>query len=96
VVVQPTGEDPDLVQAALKLLVEEGELRRLVALHFHVSALEELQGRLVDYLRENESIAPAQFKELVGQSRKFTIPLAEYFDAQKVTLRIGDIRKLRG
>jgi len=32
----------------------------------------------------------------VGQSRKFTIPLAEYFDKEKVTLRIGDVRKLRG
>ena len=97
VVVQETGEDPELVRSALKLLSEEGELRLLGGvLYFHVSALTDLQQRLIAYLRENESITPAQFKELVGQSRKFVIPLAEYFDAQKVTLRIGDIRKLRG
>jgi selenocysteine-specific elongation factor len=32
----------------------------------------------------------------VGATRKFAIPLAEYFDAEKVTLRVGDLRKLRG
>ena len=96
VVVQQTGEDPDLVRSALKLLCEEGDLERLGALHFDVGALQELQQRLTDYLEDNGTITPAQFKELVGQSRKFTIPLAEYFDARKVTLRIGDIRKLRG
>jgi hypothetical protein len=29
-------------------------------------------------------------------SRKYSIPLAEHFDAEKVTLRIGDVRKARG
>ena len=97
VVVQQTGEDPELVRSALKLLCEEGVLERLGGgLHFDVGALTALQERFTAYLRENETITPAQFKELVGQSRKFTIPLAEYFDARKVTLRIGDIRKLRG
>jgi selenocysteine-specific elongation factor len=28
-------------------------------------------------------------------SRKYTIPLLEYFDTQKVTIRIGDVRRLR-
>jgi selenocysteine-specific elongation factor len=30
-----------------------------------------------------------------GASRKFLIPLFEYFDAKNVTLRVGDVRKLR-
>ena len=28
-------------------------------------------------------------------SRKYTIPLLEYFDAQRFTIRIGDMRRLR-
>ena len=36
------------------------------------------------------------FKTLTGASRKWAIPLAEYFDQKKITLRIGDVRKLRG
>ena len=38
----------------------------------------------------------AQWKELVGQTRKYTIPLAEHFDADKITLRVGEVRRLRG
>jgi len=94
--VQQTGEDPELVASALKLLTEEGELIKAGPLLFAVGAVEGLRSRLVEFLQREEAITPAQFKDLVGQSRKFTIPLAEYFDAQKVTLRIGDIRKLRG
>ncbi|MDP8257725.1 MAG: SelB C-terminal domain-containing protein [Candidatus Alcyoniella australis] len=31
-------------------------------------------------------------QELTGASRKFTIPLAEYFDRIKLTVRRGDVR----
>jgi hypothetical protein len=31
----------------------------------------------------------------VGASRKYSILLPEHFDAEKVTLRVGDLRKLR-
>ena len=32
---------------------------------------------------------------MVGQTRKFVIPLSEYFDREKVTLRVGEKRLLR-
>ena len=35
------------------------------------------------------------FKDLTGLSRKFSIPLLEYFDKIKVTMRVGDKRILR-
>ena len=44
---------------------------------------------------EHKTIDAQQWKELTGASRKFTIPLAEYFDAEKVTLRVGDLRRKR-
>ena len=33
---------------------------------------------------------------MTGVSRKFSIPLAEHFDGEKLTLRVGEVRKLRG
>jgi selenocysteine-specific elongation factor len=54
-----------------------------------------LQKRLVDFLKTHGEISTPQFKEMTGVSRKYLIPLIEYFDAQNVTIRIGDIRKLR-
>jgi selenocysteine-specific elongation factor len=83
------------VAAAIKLLVDEHALVKVADLYFARPALEALRGRLVEFLEEHGQISAPQFKELVGQSRKFVIPLAEYFDAQKVTLRVGDFRKLR-
>jgi len=41
------------------------------------------------------SIDAQQWKELTGASRKFSIPLAEYFDAERITLRVGDLRRRR-
>ena len=40
--------------------------------------------------------ATAAYKDLVGQTRKFTVPLMEYFDTEKVTIRRGNVRVLRG
>jgi selenocysteine-specific elongation factor len=90
------GAPPPEVAAALRVLSDEGALVRVGGgLHFARAALEELRARLVAFLEREGQISPAQWKELVGQSRKFTIPLAEHFDAQRVTLRVGDLRKLR-
>jgi len=41
-------------------------------------------------------LSTSQFKEITGVSLKYLIPLLEYFDARNVTIRIGEIRKLRG
>ena len=38
---------------------------------------------------------PVEFKELTGLTRKFIIPLMEYFDVTKLTIRSGDQRLLR-
>ena len=54
-----------------------------------------MQERLVDVLREKGEIDTPAFKDLTGLTRKFTIPLLEYFDRTKLTLRIGDKRVLR-
>ena len=64
-------------------------------LYFNADAVKDLQKRLVDFIKTHGEISTPQFKEMTGVSRKYLIPLIEYFDAQNVTIRIGDIRKLR-
>lgn len=54
-----------------------------------------LRQRLIAHLDEHGEITPQQWKELVGASRKYTIPLAEYFDGGRVTLRVGEVRRRR-
>ncbi|MBW2706211.1 MAG: selenocysteine-specific translation elongation factor [Deltaproteobacteria bacterium] len=91
------GVDPNHTKDVMLLLVEEGQIVKTKDdLYFHIDAITELKNRLVDFLKSNEEITTPQFKEMTGASRKYVIPLIEYFDANKVTLRVGDSRKLRG
>jgi selenocysteine-specific elongation factor len=65
------------------------------SLFFHAEALRGIQEQLVGLLRQKKEIGPADFKDLFGVSRKYAIPLMEYFDAQRVTMRVGERRVLR-
>jgi selenocysteine-specific elongation factor len=88
--------DPAAAKDVLQLLIDEGHiLRTKDDLYFHKSAIGDLEQRLVAFLEENGEITTPQFKEMTGASRKFVIPLLEFFDARNVTIRIGDSRKLR-
>jgi selenocysteine-specific elongation factor len=64
-------------------------------LYYHAETIAELRDRLVNRIRERGDIDAQGSKELSGLSRKFSIPLLEYFDRIKITLRIGDKRVLR-
>jgi selenocysteine-specific elongation factor len=61
----------------------------------HADVVAELRGRLVAFLDAHKTIDAQQWKDLTGASRKFTIPLAEFFDAEKLTLRVGEVRRKR-
>ena len=77
-------------------LVDEGKLVKAKDdLFFHQQVLAGLQDKLVSYLKSNGEIDTPAFKEMTGASRKYTIPLLEYFDSANVTIRVGDARKLR-
>ena len=88
--------ETSLAKDVLMLLMDEGMIVKAKEdLYFDADAVKDLQQRLVDFLKTHGEISTPQFKEMTGVSRKYLIPLIEYFDAQNVTIRIGDIRKLR-
>ena len=88
--------DPSRARDVLNLLVKEGRLVKVKEdLFFDADAVTRLKQRLVEFLTVNGEISTPQFKEMTAASRKYVIPLIEFFDAQNFTIRIGDIRKLR-
>jgi len=90
------GVPPNQAKDVLQLLVNAGELVKVKEdLYFERGAIDALKARLVEFLKTNGEISTPQFKDMTSVSRKYLIPLAEYFDSQNVTIRIGDIRKLR-
>jgi selenocysteine-specific elongation factor len=91
------SEREEEVRAIFEHLVHEGILVKIKSeIYFHRSAFEKLKGELVNYLKGHQEITTAQFKEMTKASRKYVIPLIEYFDQIKLTLRLGEKRVLRG
>jgi len=96
-IARDVGLDATRARALATAIAASGSIVHVQGdLWFDRPTLDGLKTRLVAHLRERGSITTGEFKDLVGASRKFVVPLAEYFDAQKVTLRVGDVRKLRG
>ncbi|MBM4286186.1 MAG: selenocysteine-specific translation elongation factor [Deltaproteobacteria bacterium] len=84
------------LQPLLKVLVNQGALVKVKEdLFFHQEAMARLKAELVDFLKKNKEITVLQFKDLTQTSRKFTIPLLEYFDTTRTTVRVGEARRLR-
>ncbi|MFP3868534.1 MAG: selenocysteine-specific translation elongation factor [Desulfobacteraceae bacterium] len=88
--------DKSRAQELINLLVAQGQLVKVKEdLFFHQQTMAGLKNTLVDYLKDQGEISVPQFKDLTNTSRKYTIPLLEYFDAARVTVRVGDSRRLR-
>jgi selenocysteine-specific elongation factor len=81
----------------LKLLADEGRTVRITdSLHLDKDVVESIKADLKKYLQEKKEITMAEFRDLARTSRKFAVPLMEYYDSQKLTQRVGDKRVLRG
>jgi selenocysteine-specific elongation factor len=81
----------------LKLLADEGRTVRITdSLHLDRDVVEKIKADLKKHLQEKKEITMAEFRDLARTSRKFAIPIMEYFDTQKLTQRVGDKRVLRG
>ncbi|OGW39621.1 MAG: selenocysteine-specific translation elongation factor [Nitrospirae bacterium GWD2_57_9] len=81
----------------MKLLADEGRTVRINdSLHLDREILEKVREDLKKHLTEKKEITMAEFRDLAKTSRKYAVPIMEYFDSQKLTQRIGDKRVLRG
>jgi selenocysteine-specific elongation factor len=101
-------EPPDTRELAARLDVEarrlrelqgylerEGEIVKLASdWYADASALARAERSLVDRLAAAGSAETAAFKDLFGVSRKYLIPLLEYFDRRGITRREGNRRVL--
>ena len=95
-VCQDLGAPPQTAKQVLALLINEGRVVKVKEdLYYHTKCLDRLKDKLVRHLMSNEEITTPEFKDMTGASRKYVIPLIEYFDSIQLTIRVGDIRKLR-
>ena len=87
--------DPS-VPALLAHLAREGSVERVDQERYALKqALEEFRRAVEDTLRELGAATPAQFRDRLGLTRKYLIPLLEWADRRGITSRKGDTRVLR-
>jgi selenocysteine-specific elongation factor len=95
-VAKSLGVSDSEAKRILKWMLEQGLLVKVKEdMYFHCSVLDDLKKRLLDFFEENEEITTPQFKELTQTTRKYTIPLLEFLDATRFSIRVGDVRRLR-
>ena len=95
-VMEKFADRKNQVESVLNVMLKEGTLTKINEdLYFHKEILLKLRENYKNLLLREGKATPASFKELTGLSRKFIIPLMEYFDITKLTIRAGDHRILR-
>jgi len=79
----------------LNLLAKEGSLVRISdTMYIPSSVFQKMVENLKSFFRNKPEMTVAEFRDILGTTRKFALPLLEYLDSHKITLRVGDIRKL--
>ncbi len=88
-----TGLDGKSLSEALEFLAMEGRLVKITPeMFFHAGAMKRMQEKVKQHFRGSDRLGVPEFKDLVGASRKFAVPLLEYLDRTGFTRRVGDYR----
>lgn len=93
-----TGVSVQQATKLLRLLVEAGKVVKVSDdFYFGTAAIDELVSKLRGFASNlpDRLIDVGGFKDLAGVSRKYAIPLLEYFDRAKITVRAGEKRLIR-
>jgi selenocysteine-specific elongation factor len=86
----------DADSALLAALRAHGRAVRLGRdMHIHPDALAAVRARLVAAIERDGQITLGGLRDELGTSRKYAQALLEHFDAERLTLRVGDARVLR-
>ncbi len=84
------------LKEVFNLLFRDGKLVKVSeTLYYHREIIDSLQREVVAFIEREGDIDAPRFKDLTGLTRKFSIPILEYFDRIKLTYRIDDKRVLR-
>lgn len=89
-----TARIPGLVRA-METLLARGVLVRVGEALYRGSQIEGIHRELERYLEANGRVTMAEFRNVLGTSRKYAVPLLEWFDGRGITVRNGDYRTLR-
>ncbi|HSB51537.1 MAG TPA: selenocysteine-specific translation elongation factor, partial [Dissulfurispiraceae bacterium] len=78
----------------LRLLANEGALVRINdSLYMTREHYDAMFSILRSFFAKKQDMSVAEFRDILGTSRKYALPMLEHLDSHKITLRVGDVRK---
>jgi selenocysteine-specific elongation factor len=78
----------------LKLMTNEGRLVRINESVFITSSTcDKMIGNLKSFYSKKPEMTVAEFRDILNTTRKYALPFLEYLDSNKITMRVGDVRK---
>jgi selenocysteine-specific elongation factor len=84
--------EADLIEI-ITYLTEQGELVKInESVYFSKAAIENGQVLLNEYFTREKELTLAMARDIFDTSRKYALPLIEYYDKTHFTRRVGDIR----
>ena len=90
------GASPAAVKKGITLLIDHGRLVHVGGgMYFHRDAVDEARRRLLAHFAKQDRFESVQFKYLVDTTRKYALPLLDYFDRIGLTRRAGNTRYLK-
>ncbi len=93
--VKGTKSDKTLARKIFQIFLNTGEIVKISDEFYFIRAeIENLVAKLKNFAENSADrlIDVAAFKDIAGISRKYAIPLLEYFDRERITRRAGDKR----
>ena len=78
----------------LGLMTKVGSLVRISDTIYITSSLyDKMIADLKNFYSKKPEMTVAEFRDVLSTSRKYALPFLEYLDSNKITLRVGDVRK---
>lgn len=88
-----TGLGEAQVGEIIAYLVDQGEIVKISeGLYFSKAALDTGQELLNEYFAREKELTLATARDILDTSRKYALPLIEYYDRIHFTRRVGDVR----
>jgi selenocysteine-specific elongation factor len=95
IMAQMSGLTVEETQRTLTALQGMGRIVRLEEeIYITAAALAEVEKNLEQLTQENGEFGVGEFRELLNTTRKYALPLLNYFDEKGITERIGEKRRL--
>lgn len=89
------GAPPSAIAEMLRVGVERERFVQVGGnLYYPLKTLQQIRMTVQTYIEKEGSMTAAQFRDLTQSSRKYAVPLLEYFDEIGFTKRVGDARIL--